>query len=80
MSNIESHEMQSPSEILARSVPGTAKVYGIGTSTLFRFIAEGQGPRVVRIGGRTLVLCEDAALWFASKREASIQAPVKGGE
>lgn len=51
-------------EQLALSIPDMAKSLGIGRSTLCELIKEGRGPRVVKIGRRSLIRVEDAKEWL----------------
>jgi predicted DNA-binding transcriptional regulator AlpA len=55
----------------ALSMPVAAKTAGIGLSTLYRHLVQNDGPRVTRIGGRTLVLTNDLEAWLQEKREAT---------
>ena len=49
---------------LARSNPDTAAMCGIGRSTMCELIARGAGPRVTKIGRRSVILTADAEIWI----------------
>jgi predicted DNA-binding transcriptional regulator AlpA len=52
--------------IAAQSIPDTATSAGISRSMLYQLIQEGRGPRVARIGRRSVVLIEDRDRWLQS--------------
>jgi predicted DNA-binding transcriptional regulator AlpA len=47
------------------SVPVFLAEHGISRSLFYRLIKEGKGPRIAKIGGRTLITAEAAAEWRA---------------
>jgi predicted DNA-binding transcriptional regulator AlpA len=49
----------------ALSLPEFARVHGISLAHLYVLIADGKGPRVMKLGGRRLVSLEEAARWRA---------------
>lgn len=51
---------------LAYSVPEAAHACRIGTSTLWKYMKDGKGPTVVRLGGRTLVRDAELDRWLVS--------------
>jgi predicted DNA-binding transcriptional regulator AlpA len=51
---------------VALSIADTASSAGLGRSTLYALIAEGRGPRVTKIRGRSLILVEDRDRWLRS--------------
>ena len=52
----------------AYRVSEIAQAMSIGKSTLYKMIAAGTGPRVVKLGAATLVLREDFEAWRAALR------------
>jgi predicted DNA-binding transcriptional regulator AlpA len=50
--------------IAALSIRDTAESSGISRSTLYELIAQGRGPRVLKINRRSLVLIEDRDRWL----------------
>jgi predicted DNA-binding transcriptional regulator AlpA len=52
--------------VAAQSVTDAAESAGISRSLLYRLIAEGKGPRVRKIGRRSVVLVEDRDSWLRS--------------
>lgn len=56
------------SPIAATSIPELAASIGISRSKIYEMIANGEGPPVVKLGRRAIVLVEDAATWIAGLR------------
>jgi excisionase family DNA binding protein len=59
----------SNAEKRALSILDTAELIGISRSTLYELIKEGRGPRVVKIGCRSLILADDRESWLQSLAE-----------
>jgi predicted DNA-binding transcriptional regulator AlpA len=59
---------------LMMSIPVFAAEHGISRSLLYRLLAEGRGPRITKINGRTLISSEAAADWRA-RLERETQQP-----
>jgi predicted DNA-binding transcriptional regulator AlpA len=57
--------MMSP-PIAALSIRDAAETSGIGRSTLYELIAQGRGPRVLKINRRSVILIEDRDRWLRS--------------
>lgn len=55
----------------AYSLQECARSIGIGRSTLYELIKQGKGPRVVKIGRRSLILSEDFETWSQSLATAA---------
>ena len=55
----------------AYSVPGFCKSHGISRSFLYLLWRERRGPRVMRVGGRTLISAEAAADWRRAMEASS---------
>jgi predicted DNA-binding transcriptional regulator AlpA len=53
-------------QIAAQSIPDTASSAGISRSMLYEMIKEGRGPRVVKLGRRSVVLIADRDSWLQS--------------
>ncbi|WP_221065048.1 helix-turn-helix transcriptional regulator [Methylomagnum ishizawai] len=56
----EPHAMPHP---LVYSIPEFCKAHGFSRAMLYKLWAEGKGPRVMKIGKRTLISAESAAAW-----------------
>jgi hypothetical protein len=63
--------MTSPSLM---SIPMFAAEHGISRSLLYKLLAEGRGPKISKIRGRTLISVEAAAHWRA-QIEAETRQP-----
>jgi len=48
---------------LMMSIPSFAAEHGISRSLLYKLLAEGRGPKITRIRGRTLISAEAARDW-----------------
>jgi predicted DNA-binding transcriptional regulator AlpA len=51
----------------AYSVREFCCLHGIGRSTFYALLAEGQGPRTFKVGARTLISAEAAEEWRKSR-------------
>ena len=51
--------------------------HGISPVTFYKLVAEGQGPRITRIGGGTFVSADDAAEWRTKMAEATDQTQLR---
>jgi hypothetical protein len=47
----------------AYSIEHFCCAHGLGRSTLYKLIKEGRGPRLMKVGKRTLISAEAAAEW-----------------
>jgi predicted DNA-binding transcriptional regulator AlpA len=52
--------------------------HAISPVTFYKLLAEGQGPRITRIGGGTFISADDAAEWRRRMAEATDQSVVRG--
>jgi predicted DNA-binding transcriptional regulator AlpA len=59
------------------SIPEFAAQHGISRSLLYRLLAEGSGPKVTKIRGRTLISAESAAEWRARMESETRQPGTK---
>jgi predicted DNA-binding transcriptional regulator AlpA len=57
--------------IAALSIRDTAESAGISRSTLYQLIAQGRGPRVLKINRRSLILIDDRDRWLRNLAEAA---------
>lgn len=57
----------------ALPMPAAAAAAGISRAMLYRLLADGRGPRVVRLGRRTLVRREALAEWLRKLEEETEQ-------
>jgi predicted DNA-binding transcriptional regulator AlpA len=53
-----------PQPVAALNIRDTAESAGISRSTLYALIAQGRGPRVLKINRRSLVLIEERDRWL----------------
>jgi predicted DNA-binding transcriptional regulator AlpA len=56
---------------LAFSIPELAKSVGVSNKHLRNLCDRGEGPAIVRLGHRVVVLAEDAAAWLQERKAAS---------
>jgi len=61
----------SASPVAATSIPQLAASIGISRSKLYEMIQRGEGPPVVKLGRRTVVLVEDGRAWIEGLRFGS---------
>jgi len=61
----------------ALSIPESAALAGVSRAFLYRLLSEGRGPRIIKIGARTLVRRQALADWLA-QLEAETPQPVRG--
>jgi predicted DNA-binding transcriptional regulator AlpA len=57
------------------SVPVFLAEHGISRSLFYRLVNEGRGPRLTKIGGRTLITAEAATEWRARMERETEQGP-----
>jgi hypothetical protein len=57
--------------ILAYSVLEFCHLHNIGRATFYRLLQAGKGPRLMRVGKRTLISSESAAEWRRSMEQAA---------
>lgn len=60
-------------------VPGFCAAHGISRSFFYRLLAEGRGPRLMKLGRRTLVSAEAAAEWRERMEAMNGDSPPRGG-
>src|SRR6202035_4491100 len=65
-----------PPQLLAFSIKQFCELHGISLDFYFKLQRRGLGPKVMRVGARTLISQESAAEW----RGACEQAPLRGAE
>jgi hypothetical protein len=62
-------------EIRAYSIPEFCKTHGgISQSYFHALVAKGRGPRLMKVGARTMVSVEAAAEWRAAQEAATAQS------
>jgi predicted DNA-binding transcriptional regulator AlpA len=61
------------------SVPAFLAEHGISRSLFYRLVAEGRGPRITKINGRTLISAEAAADWRTKMEKETEQAAARSG-
>jgi hypothetical protein len=62
-----------PIQPLALSIREFAEAHNLSIDTYFKMQRDGFGPKVMRVGGRTLVSLEAAAEWRAEREKATDQ-------
>jgi predicted DNA-binding transcriptional regulator AlpA len=71
----------SDADRLTYSVPELSRRLGISVRTLYTIQAKGDGPPVVKLGGRTVIRREAAEAWLASREQPAVTrrpAPPQG--
>jgi hypothetical protein len=63
--------MHTAGELDAFSIPEFCLRNSISSALFFKLIREGRGPRVMRVGRRTLITKESAAVWRSTLEAAS---------
>jgi hypothetical protein len=63
-------------DIDAYSIPGFCRAHNISQAFYHKLQAQGLGPRVMRLGARTLITKESAAAWRRERELASQQEAV----
>ena len=58
---------------LAFSVPELCMALGIGRATLYQHIKRGEGPRITKIGSRSVILREDVDAWLLARARGGAQ-------
>jgi predicted DNA-binding transcriptional regulator AlpA len=53
----------SPTPRLALSIPEFCKAHGISEAFFYKLKKQGEGPREMKVGARTLITLESAAEW-----------------
>ncbi|WGS18948.1 MULTISPECIES: AlpA family phage regulatory protein [unclassified Bradyrhizobium] len=59
------------STIAALSIPEAAVSAGVSKSLLYQLIKDGRGPRVTRIGCRSVIRIEDRDQWLKSLADSA---------
>ena len=52
-----------PTPRLALGIPEFCKAHGISEGFFYKLKKQGEGPREMKVGARTLISCESAAEW-----------------
>jgi predicted DNA-binding transcriptional regulator AlpA len=61
----------------AYSIPGFCADHHLSKAFLYKLIKEGKGPRLMKIGRRTLISSEAAAEWRAQMEAQTVQTPAE---
>jgi predicted DNA-binding transcriptional regulator AlpA len=70
----EGHLTRANDDCDAYSVKQFCIRHNISRSTFYLLVREGQGPRTIKIGARTLISREAAADWRRSREDAKAQS------
>ena len=60
-----------PTPRLALSIPEFCEAHGISAGFYFKLKRQGEGPREMKVGARTLITIEAAAAWRRERENAS---------
>lgn len=71
--NLTEDKIQAPT--LAFSIPELAKSVGVSNKHLRNLCDRGEGPAIVRLGHRVVVLAEDAQAWLQSRKVPAARKP-----
>lgn len=63
--------LATSAEPVALSISATAESVGVSRSKLYSLISEGRGPRVTKIGRRSVILTADRDAWLRAFAEAA---------
>ena len=58
-----------------KTIPEATRELRISKSSLYRLLNRGDGPRVVKVGGRTLVPADEMAAWVSKLRNPFENTP-----
>lgn len=65
---------------LAFSVSEFCEIHSVSRSLFYKLLNQGNGPRLSKVGNRTLITAEDAAAWRCQIAEgAAVAARTQGG-
>jgi predicted DNA-binding transcriptional regulator AlpA len=59
-------------ELDAYSIPQFCAAHGISRAMFYKILNDGTGPRVMKVGSRTMVSREAATRWRREREEASV--------
>jgi predicted DNA-binding transcriptional regulator AlpA len=59
------------------SVPEFCRSHGIARSHFYQLLKEGRGPRIIKLGRRTLISIEAAAAWRRALEAGSAPSPAR---
>lgn len=60
--------------MLAYSIPKAAKMLSLGRSTIYELVKRGDGPKITKLGGRSVIFADDLRAWADAKRETAGKA------
>jgi predicted DNA-binding transcriptional regulator AlpA len=67
----------SPTPRLALSIPEFCKAHGISEGFFYKLKKQGESPREMKVGARTLITFEAAADWRAEREAVGTATPEK---
>jgi hypothetical protein len=67
---------RGPPQLLAYSIEQFCALHGISVDFYFKLQRKGLGPKVMRVGARTLISIEAGAAWRREREEGAPPAPV----
>jgi hypothetical protein len=68
---------RGPPQLLAFSIKQFCELHGISLDFYFKLARRGLGPKVMKVGARTLISQESAARWRAERERATHEAAPK---
>ena len=67
--------LRPPTPRLALSIPEFCEAHGISEGFYYKLKKQGQGPREMKVGARTLITFESAAEWRRARENQPAEAP-----
>jgi predicted DNA-binding transcriptional regulator AlpA len=64
------HQTDSPAVRRAFTIQEFCKAYGISRALYYKLLKAGEGPRIAKIGSKTLISDEAAAKWLRGREVA----------
>ena len=68
-------EARLPTPRLALSIPEFCEAHGISEGFFYKLKKQGEGPREMKVGARTLITFESAAEWRRTRESPARQRP-----
>ena len=72
--------VRPPTPRLALSIPEFCKAHGISEGLFYKLKKQGEGPREMKVGARTLITFESAAEWRRAREAKHTEQPVSRRE
>jgi predicted DNA-binding transcriptional regulator AlpA len=72
--DLNTEQAPSPTPRLALSIPEFCKAHGISEGFFYKLKKQGEGPREMKVGARTLISFESAAEWRRAREARHMEA------